>query len=428
MEQNLQEAVNLIGEGQCEDALARLDRISSDRLTAGDRLDFLYWRGFALFNLNRFAEAEQIFRQAICECPEEGRFYRSLGQLLSEGGREEESLGHFAKAREFLPQDCLNAYEWGYALYKLERDADAISRFEEATEIDPKCSAAVRYLGEIHSSRGDYGKALEAYQRYLERVSGDYAILVEAAICLSDLERFEEAFDLYRRAAAANAKYVYTYYNWSVSLWRAGELDQAKAKTEESIGIEEQFPLAWMLLGRLELALGHEERAIEILGRGIGLARQPIHNDVEMVSWCYETYFDSMIELRRPEDAQVVFWEAARANLLTQVMLEHYNTLSHDERSDLSLWWVLLDVRLFEPEPVDEADGGSFAGYLCGFNVLARDPDEAVDYAVEFEKHLGEGDAVVEECLLQEQKVTAVPGVCWVYPNRNYYGSRYDER
>ena len=251
---------------------------------------------------------------------------------------------------------------------------------------------------------------------------------MEAAICLSDLERFEEAFDLYRRAAAANAKYVYTYYNWSVSLWRAGELDQAKAKTEESIGIEEQFPLSWMLLGRLELALGHEERAIEILGRGIGLARQPIHNDVEMVSWCYETYFDSMIELRRPEDAQVVFWEAARANLLTQVMLEHYNTLSHDERSDLTLWWVLLDVRLFEPEPVDEADGGSFGGYLCGFNVLARDPDEAVDYAIEFEKHLGEGDAVVEECLLQEQKVTAVPGVCWVYPNRNYYGSRYDER
>jgi hypothetical protein len=44
-----------------------------------------------------------------------------------------------------------------------------------------------------------------------------------------------------------------------------------------------------------------------------------------------------------------------------------------------------------------------------------------VDYAIDFERTLSEGDALVEECLLRDTRLKDVPGVCRVYPNRNYY-------
>jgi len=424
MDQLLREALDLIQEGQCEDALARLDLIPCDELNGSEKAEFLYWRGMALCDLCRLEEAEHTYRQGVREYPNQGRFYRSVGQLLSDAGREEESLVYFAKASELVPDDGANAYAWGYALYKLERDAEALERFQEALEIDPTCGTAIRYLGEIYCARQEYEKALERYDQYLGRVRDDYAILVEAAICLSDLERFDEAFAYYQRAMDASPEYVYTYYNWSVSLWRHGKLEAAMDKVLQCLRINEDFPLAWVLQGRLELALGSVERALEKLEKGMELARSPLSNDIEMVSWCYESYLDAMIELKRLEDAQAIFWEAARANLLTQVMLEEHNSLSAEETEGLSLWWVLLDVRLYEPAPVRELDGEKAAGYLCGFNVLARDPDGAVDYAIEFERHLGEGDAIVEECLLQENSLSGVPGVSWVYPNRNYYSSR----
>jgi len=421
MDQLLSEALDLILDGHCEDALARLDLISSDDLEGCERAEFLYWRGVALCRLNRYEEGEQAFRQGIREFPDQGRFYRSVGQLLSETGCEEESLVYFAKSGELAPDDPVNAYEWGYALYKLERDSEAIERFEDALRLDASCGTAIRYLGEIYCIREEHEKAFESYTRYLERVPKDSSILVEAAICLSDLERFEEACEYYRKARAAEPGYVYTYYNWAVSLWRHGKLDQAMEKVRECLDVAPEFPLGWMLRGRLELAMGEVDKALSTLDGGMRRARAASEDDAEVVAWCYESYLDAMIDLQRLEDAQAVFWEAARTNLLTQVMLEQFNGLSAEESNGLALWWVLLDVRLYEPVPVEDLDSERAAGYLCGFSVLAKDPDDAVGCALEFEQQLGEGDAILEECLLQEDKLTGIPGVSWVHPNRNYY-------
>ncbi|MBI2194614.1 MAG: tetratricopeptide repeat protein [Planctomycetes bacterium] len=427
MDTILQEAVDLIREGYCEDALSRLDLIPAERLDDPDRVEFLYWKGTALSQLDRFEEAEEVLREGIGRFPDEGRLYRSLGQLFSEAGREERCLLYFAKAAELMPGDAATAYEWGYALYKLEKDSAAVEHFREALAINPRCASAVQYLGEIYESQEEQEKALETYQEYFRSVDDDYSLLVEAAICLSDMERFEEAARYYECAIQVNTHYVYAYYNWAVSLWRSGQMDQALVKIQECLEVDPEFPLGWMLWGRLQLAMGQTEDALTKLQDGMNLARDGDEDNVEMMSWCYEGYFEAMVEMRRLEDAQAIFWEAARANLLTPAMLERHNMLYGEESESLCLWWVLVDVRLFEPVPVNELDGEEASGYLCGFDVLARNPDEAVDLAIEFEKQLGEGEAVAEECLVQEEEARGFPGISWVYPNRNYYSHSPDE-
>lgn len=421
MEQLLSEAVELVKDGQCEDALYRLELISPEQLPDGARADFLYWKGSALFYLNRYEEAEQVARRGVCDFRNDGRFYGLIGEFLSEGGREEDSLIYFAKASELMPKDTGVVFEWGYALYKLERDEEAVARFEEALEIDPKCRGAVQYLGEIYSADNDCDKALEVYSRYLDHSEDDHLILVEAAICLSDMERFDEAIEYYQRAIDVHPSYTYAYYNWAVSLWRAGRLDEAVDQIRKCLDAETHFPVAWMLWGRLELTRGNREKVIDKLDRGLKLARNSHDDDIEMNSWCYESYFESMVEMEEWEKAQAIFWEAARSNILTPHLLEQWNADSYEEMDGLSCWWVLLDVRLYEPVSVKELDGANATGYFCGFNVLAHDPDEAIDFAVEFERSLGEGEAVAEECILQEEKQSGIPGLTWVYPNRNYY-------
>ena len=421
MEHLIQEALDLILAGQCEEALTCLDQVTVDDLQSGVRVEFLYWRSYALSNLHRFEEAESVLRDGIREYQNEGRFFRSLGLLLSEAGRENESLIYFAKASELMPDDSTTAYEWGFALYKLERDDEAIERFNDVLTIDPKCADAIRYLGEIYCSREDYEQAYLSYHNYLHHNPEDHVILVEASICLSDLERFEEAFEYYERAAKVNREYVYTYYNWSVSLWRSGDLNKAVLRIRECLQINSSFPLGWMLLGRLQLALGNEESALKTMGRAMKFIQRRKPADDDMVCWCYESYFETMIEVGKPEAAEAIFWECARSNILSENLLVHYNSLSAAQTDNLCLWWILLDVRLYKPAPAADLDGENAGGYLVGFNVLAHDPDEAVDYAIDFERTLSEGDAFVEECLLRDTRIEDVPGVCRVYTNRNYY-------
>ncbi|MDP6361192.1 MAG: tetratricopeptide repeat protein [Planctomycetota bacterium] len=421
MEHLIQEALDLILAGHCEEALTCLDQVAVEELQSGVKVEFLYWRSYALSNLHRFEEAERLLRDGIREYQSEGRFFRSLGQLLSEAGRENESLIYFAKASELMPEDSTTAYEWGFALFKLERDDEAIEQFNDALTIDPKCADAIRYLGEIFCSREEYEQAYLSYRAYLHHNPDDHVILVEAAICLSDLEQFEEAFEYYERAANVNREYLYTYYNWSVSLWRSGDLDKAVLRIRECLQSNSFFPLGWMLLGRLQLALGNKENALKTMERAMKSIRRRKPADTEMVCWCYESYFETMIEMEKLEEAEAIFWECARSNILSENLLTQYNSFSSVEADKLCLWWILLDVRLYKPTPAEDLDGELAGGYLVGFNVLAHDPDEAVDYAIDFERTLSEGDALVEECLLRDTRLKDVPGVCRVYPNRNYY-------
>lgn len=93
-------------------------------------------------------------------------------------------------------------YSLGLALRAVNRDRDAIARFETVLEHQPDRYEVYCELGEIHFGLADYAKALTRFQQAIRVDEASYRAYVGAARTLRRIDKLPEAASMYEKLVA----------------------------------------------------------------------------------------------------------------------------------------------------------------------------------------------------------------------------------
>jgi tetratricopeptide (TPR) repeat protein len=163
--------------------------------------------------------------------------------------------------------------ELGLGLLMLQDDAGAVEALRSAIELVPGSLEAQIAFATALSRRKDHPSAEEAWQAALSLKPDDPGLLIEHAGTLTELERFDEALAIYRRAETMLPGNARAQHGIASILVRTGDVAGAAETCRRALEKAPDFSPLWLLLGHCEAAQGHFAAAT--LARRRALALDP---------------------------------------------------------------------------------------------------------------------------------------------------------
>ena len=124
--------------------------------------------GAALWNLGRYVEAEQYFREAVSANPNYAEASSNLGNVLRCNGQFGESEVLLRRALKSNPNFTDAQCHLAFTLISLGRLRDAQARLKKVLKVTPRRTDATYGLGQIAAIEGRFDEAEAMYERVLE--------------------------------------------------------------------------------------------------------------------------------------------------------------------------------------------------------------------------------------------------------------------
>jgi tetratricopeptide (TPR) repeat protein len=289
-------AVLLYAGGRYSEALEQLQPLL--QLFSGKnptRLPALNLAAICSLCMEKTADAENYWRQAIDGSPDYARTCCELGTLLKGLNRPNEAEAIYRQALTLRPDYAEAHYDLGVLLHSLHRLPEAVTSYRSALALRPDLPMAGNNLGAALHDLKCFPEAEAVYRQVLE-VSPHYADAhynlarlltdlrrlpeAEAAIrqalkirpdlaeawnnlghVLVELDRFSEAEAAYREALAIRPHYPHACDNLAVMLHRLNRVDEAEEAYRQTLALDPayadaKFGLAALLLGDGRFAQG----------------------------------------------------------------------------------------------------------------------------------------------------------------------------
>ncbi len=116
-------------------------------------------------------QAEDYFRRALQQEPENALLWAQLGDVLAQTESGLEAIDAYEKALHFDPQDLETLYNLGTLYVNEERSEEAIDLLRRALSIDPQHGAAHYNLALVLDERKDFDEARVHYLKAIENGS-----------------------------------------------------------------------------------------------------------------------------------------------------------------------------------------------------------------------------------------------------------------
>ena len=152
------------------------------------------------------------------------------GVLLSKQNKNAEALSVFDQIVAAEPQNGAASYQRAVIFEKLGQTDKAIDAYKRTTQIDPSYSLAWFDLGVIYYNKGDYRNSLKAYEQLLLIDPNNAPAHANIASVYRQLERFPEANAEYALAEKNNKGMngdADFYSEWGFCLGKTNEWDKA---------------------------------------------------------------------------------------------------------------------------------------------------------------------------------------------------------
>jgi tetratricopeptide (TPR) repeat protein len=220
-------------------------------------------RGFQLLQEGKFAEAQQVFEKLVAANPNDGQAQFGLGFALTATSKNIADEPARRQARVRARNALLRAKQLGVQNALLEAGIASIApdgggavTFSSRADVDQAMQQ-----GEAAFARGDYDKAVEAYQRALTLDPNLYT----AAVFIGDMyfhkKQIDEAGRWYGRAIAIDPDRETSYRYWSDALMKSGRIDEALTKAIEAIVAEPYNRASYAALNQwsqvTKVSIGH---------------------------------------------------------------------------------------------------------------------------------------------------------------------------
>jgi Flp pilus assembly protein TadD len=160
--------------------------------------NYLYAGGFAesLLDKRKYQEAEEYFRIAIKNYPNQVKNYINYSALLIETGRMNEALLFLNKAKPLIMIHSERG-EWfnnlGMLDFKLGNSGEAIRNFKKAVLFNPNEPQFWANLGAAYGSKGDYESSLIALKKGLEIAPDSLKVRKNLAVTYIRMKEYEKA-------------------------------------------------------------------------------------------------------------------------------------------------------------------------------------------------------------------------------------------
>ncbi|TAN06523.1 MAG: sulfotransferase family protein [Rhodanobacteraceae bacterium] len=131
-----------------------------------------------------------------------------------------------------------------------------------ALALAPDDPRAVRMLGMVARSQGDYAKAVEYFQKVLGVWPEDPFLRIELGLSLASLDEVEAATSHFRCACELAPDSASAWFNLGETLWRQARGKEAVAALQRTLELEPAHVEARLSLARAQAGLGHFEKAV----------------------------------------------------------------------------------------------------------------------------------------------------------------------
>ena len=220
-------------------------------------------RGFQLLQAGKFAEAQAVFEKLVAANPNDGEAQFGFGFSLVATSKNITDDAARRQARLRARNALLRAKQLGVQNNLLEAGIAGIAPDggETATFSTREDVEKAMQQGEAAFTRGDYDKAIEAYQRALTLDPKLYTAALFTGDMYFHKKQIDEAGRWYGRAIAIDPDRETAYRYWSDVLLKDGRLDEALSKAIEAIVAEPYNRASYAALSQWSQAtkvqLGH---------------------------------------------------------------------------------------------------------------------------------------------------------------------------
>lgn len=153
-----------------------------------------------------------------------------LEQLMTQGHacaqqkNQQQALLYFNSAVLLAPEHLDALVSCAETLIHLNRAAEAEIYSQRALQLHSMPTILIVHAKALYQ-RGDYVKALDCFERVITEEPNNYVALGQRALCLTQVNRYDEAFEVYQQALACSSDHdAWVYYNYSLCLLAMGKL------------------------------------------------------------------------------------------------------------------------------------------------------------------------------------------------------------
>jgi tetratricopeptide (TPR) repeat protein len=162
----------------------------------------------------------------------------------------------------------------GLALERSNRIAEAVDAYRSSIKSYPYLSEAHNALGFYYQRSGLLAKAAEEF-RTVANLAGDFLSFFNLGYILVELERYEEALEVFERCLSFDPDDSATHFELALIHYARGDYQAALDHLQRPL---RSYPDDWEiynLIGKCHLGLRHYEEAMSAFGRSLLLANGP---------------------------------------------------------------------------------------------------------------------------------------------------------
>ena len=175
-----------------------------------------------LLNFQRALELDPCDWEAASKC----------GIALHKIGRFQEAYAYFDLCNELQPDHAQSLYLRGRALLDLGRLPEALADTQRAHELDPTRDDICNNIGAILRSQGYEERALPWFEKALRLQPNSLEALTNHAVCLGQMQRFDEAFTAYAHVKTIHPGNAQVDWNSALLRLLTGDFEKGWAGRE----------------------------------------------------------------------------------------------------------------------------------------------------------------------------------------------------
>jgi predicted O-linked N-acetylglucosamine transferase (SPINDLY family) len=234
--------------GQLAEAMVGCKKILKKR---PNHFDALHMLGRCEHQSADSVSAERLLRRAVLLDPQSAAALCDLGIVLAALQRQDEALARFDSLIAIKPDFADAHFSRGNLLSGLRRFAEAVASFDKAIAIDPHHANAWYNKGHALHELGRLADAIACYDGVLTVKPAHVPALVNRGAAFKDLRQAERAIADFDLALAIDPNQTASWINRGEAMIVLNRLGEALASFDRALSIDNELALAW--LGRANI-------------------------------------------------------------------------------------------------------------------------------------------------------------------------------
>lgn len=195
-----------------------------------------------------------------------GNFYYTLGTQLAARGQLVAAETMLNKASHLLPGNPYTHMNYGVVLEALDKNQEAMARYEQSIKIDPKMVQAYYSMGLLQDKMGATDKGIEYLRKAVELSPENSLINYDLGVLFAKKSNFQESAVYSKKALEGGSEFAEAYNNYGYALAQLGRHQEALEAIDKSLALKPDSAAALDSKGFALYGMGRYDEALKIYG------------------------------------------------------------------------------------------------------------------------------------------------------------------